>query len=244
MRVTKKGLGISAVGLLIASFTGGCADADHDDWRLFAGTGGAGGTESWGEPAVVGTTGGGEDGGSSTGEPPVCPDECPSPPPCPDCGFDTCEGGEPMPDNCTPIWGTEPWEAQWLWCHEANDGSTPPAWSCELLIPDMLPPGMCDTIVDACNDPAIPLEDRIRCAAQSVDAALGGVGETPGEGVCRHHAAALDNVLGKMGIDVDWALSPSHAWNEVPIDDDGDGNPDRIIIIDSYNDVYMECTVE
>ncbi len=140
------------------------------------------------------------------------------------------------------LFGTPPNAGQWLWCHE-NGPDGPGGLLCEIFIPDDLTDDLIDTIVDACGD--LPtVEEQIHCAAELVDTALGGVNETECGPVCRHHAAALDNVLEAMGIDVDWGTNPGHAWNRVPIDDDGDGTPDRHIYVDSYNDIMFECPAD
>ena len=35
-----------------------------------------------------------------------------------------------------------------------------------------------------------------------------------------------------------------HAWTEHPIDTNGDGKADTVIIIDPYNQVYYQCPMK
>ena len=62
---------------------------------------------------------------------------------------------------------------------------------------------------------------------------------------CRHHAACMDVLAGELGIDGGWrnggAGDIRHAWNEYPVDTNGDGVDDSVLIVDSYNEIIMRC---
>jgi hypothetical protein len=234
-----------AKGLVRAAMLGalltGCAAEESElaELRIGLSGGSSTGGGSFGDSGGAGTTGTGG-GSSSTGEP-VCGS----------CGGDDCPGGQPLPPECTPIWGTSPGDAQALWCHEDNTTDIP-QWMCDIGVDPMLPPGVCDTIEHSCDGPDMTIDQKLYCAAQLIDAALGGTndpedpvfGEDP---VCQNHAAALQECLDQMGIESDLAaVLGVHMWNHVPVDDDGDGTPDRIIIIDPYSGegIYIECPPE
>lgn len=153
-----------------------------------------------------------------------------------------CPGTTTLPANCTPVNGTSDDDARWLWCHREAGGGLGGFIVCtcaDALVGNGVNQAIIDQIENNCQNESTP-QAVLECVGELCDAAVGGTKEE-NEGVCRHHAACVDDVLDEMGISHSFDESPTHLWNEAPVDTDGDGVNDGTLIIDSYNDVYILC---
>ncbi len=153
-----------------------------------------------------------------------------------------CPGNTTLPANCLPAGGTSQESAEWLWCHR-NAGGGFTSWAvcacADVLVPNNVTQDQIDQIESIC-EMEVGDVGKLLCAARNCDIAVGGeINEN--QGVCRHHAACLDDVLDQMGIDSSFDDSPNHLWNEAGIDTNGDGDDDGYLVMDSYNGIYIIC---
>ncbi len=158
-------------------------------------------------------------------------------------GTANCPGTTQLPANCSAVNGTSNNSARWLWCHR-NAGGWPDGWlvcACaDFTVSNNVNQAIIDQIESNCQGKPTP-QEVLECVGELCDAAVGGT-EAENEGVCRHHAACVDDVLDEMGLPHSFDESPTHLWNEAPVDTDGDGVNDATLIMDSYNGIYILCT--
>jgi hypothetical protein len=146
----------------------------------------------------------------------------------------------PIPAGCTPVNGTGLVDLRWLECHRQAWLTNPTCYVLDLAVPNGINGPMLAQIVGNCSGKPT-MQAQLECVGQACDVLLDGTGDAAGNYVCRHHAACVDDVLDAMGIAHVNEGSLTHAFTEVPIDTDGDGVDDAVMVIDAYNHIYYVC---
>ncbi|MFO0633578.1 MAG: hypothetical protein U0168_12070 [Nannocystaceae bacterium] len=146
----------------------------------------------------------------------------------------------PLPAGCYPIHDTGLVPMRWLECHRQAWLTNPTCYVLDPLVPNGINGAMQAQIVGNCSGKPT-LQAKLECVGEACDVLLDGTEDEAGNYVCRHHAACVDDVLDAMGIPHVNEGSFTHAFTEVPMDTDGDGVDDAIMVMDAYNDIYYIC---
>ena len=163
-----------------------------------------------------------------------------------DAGTPDAGTGCPIPPGCVPLGSTPKKNIGWMECYRQKPAACDVSQQCLRETPCDMSGSLQGQIKSSCCKPGKSAADKLICIANRVDAELGGTTDPTEQYVCRDHAKCQNDIALSCGIPTVWSCGfasdeEGHAWTEHPIDTNGDGKPDIVIVIDPYNQIYYQC---
>jgi hypothetical protein len=157
--------------------------------------------------------------------------------------------GCPIPPGCVPLGSTPTKNIGWMECYRQKPAACDLSQQCLRETPCDMDGSLQGQIKSSCCKPGKSAADKLTCIADRVDAELGGTADPTEKYVCRDHAKCQNDIALSCGIPTVWTCGmkgddDGHAWTEHPIDTNGDGKPDIVIVIDPYNQIYYQCPIK
>lgn len=158
----------------------------------------------------------------------------------------TPDAGCPIPPGCIPLGSTPTKNIGWMECYRQKPAACDVSQECLRETPCAMSGSLQSQIKGSCCKAGMSTADKLTCIANRVDAELGGTADPTEQYVCRDHAKCQNDIALSCGIPTVWSCGfasdeNGHAWTEHPIDTNGDGKPDIVIVIDPYNQIYYQC---
>ena len=166
-----------------------------------------------------------------------------------DAGTPDAGTGCPIPPGCVPLGSTPTKNIGWMECYRQKPAACDVSQECLRETPCAMSGTLQGQIKSSCCKLGMSTANKLTCIADRVDAELGGTADPTEQYVCRDHAKCQNDIALSCGIPTVWSCGfksddEGHAWTEHPIDTNGDGTPDIVIVIDPYNQIYYQCPIK
>jgi hypothetical protein len=166
-----------------------------------------------------------------------------------DAGTPDAGTGCPIPPGCVPLGSTPKKNIGWMECYRQKPAACDVSQECLRDTPCAMSGTLQGQVKSSCCKAGMSTADKLTCIADRVDAELGGTADPSEQYVCRDHAKCQNDIALSCGIPTVWSCGfksddEGHAWTEHPIDTNGDGKPDTVIVIDPYNQIYYQCPMK